>query len=480
LPFLKSDSKNKQIIVFIYLVMFIFFITKMIYYAQYVGRFPDETCHISYIATLIKDNAIIPDFKNMKILQLVHSFSATTDYTKSGTYIFGQSLNYLGHPPLYYQIMRLSGGITVNNNIVTVNMFSLRLFNMVLSSLTLLLIFYLGYTRIGKSRLMHLLYATIVVSVPMLSYVCAGINNDNLALIGVSLFVFGLIRFSELKHNYFTFILISVGITISFLSKLTTGTIISFSIIFFLLFYLLKNKNLNFLKSKQFLVTVPIYFIFIAYYVAVYFQTHSIQPTFFGLDPKGFYASGFYVLPSNRIDMSFIIYIKMFLGDFFGNWISIVSHIALLKYGSIFSIQKTALLSLCVLPLMLFWKFRGNDKLYMLKSTLISVYLGVVATISIQTLRAYYEYKNVSGYLGGSQSRYYLCTISAIALAIVFFTKSIYENQPKKHLKLRFGNKKISLPIRKTVTGFICVVFIGLLFYEDFIYFLINFKDYLK
>lgn len=460
--------------------MFIFFICKMFFYSLYVGRFPDEICHISYIATLVKDNVIIPNFKSMRILQLVHASSATTDFAKSGTYIFGQSLNYLGHPPLYYQIMRLSGGIAVNNNIVTVNMFNLRLFNMGISALSMLLIFYLGYSRIGKSRLMHLLYATIVVSVPMLSYVSAGINDDNLSLLCVTIFIFGLIRFSEHKQNYLTFALISVGVTAAFLTKFTAGTIIAFSLVFFLLFYLIKNKNLNFLKTKQFLVTIPIYLIFIAYYVSIYLQTHSIQPTYKVLDPQGFYSSGFFIQPSQRIDMSFIVYIKTFLGNFFGTWIGIASHVDLLKYGSIFSIQKSALLSLCVLPLLLLWKFKKSDELYTLKSAIISIYFSIVVTVSIQVLRAYYEYKNVSGYLGGFQARYYLCTISAIALAIVFFSRSIYESESKKHLKLSFGNEIISLPIKKVVFGLICVVFVGLLFYEDFIYFLIYFKDYLK
>jgi hypothetical protein len=477
---LKHNAKIKYLIILIYSVMFIFFAYKMFFYSQYVGKFPDEICHVSYIATLEKDNAIIPDFKSMKILQLVQSTSNSTDNVVSGTYTFRQTYNYLGHPPLYYEIMLLSGGVTVNNDIVTVNLFQLRLFNMLLCALAMLLIFYIGFSRIGKSPLMHLLYATIVVSVPMLAYICAGINNDTLALIGVTVFIFGLIRFSEQKRNYLTYILISSGVTISFLSKFTTGAIISFAILFFLLFYLIRNKNLRFLISKQFLVTIPIYLVFIAYYVAVYLQIHSIQPNYATIDPKGFYASGFYVLPADRIYMSFAHYIKTFISNFLGTWVSIVSHVSLLKHSGLISFEKTALLSLCVLPLILFLSFKKNKPSNSLNSAVLSVYIGIAITVLIQILRAYFEYKNVSGYLGGYQSRYYLCGISAIALSIVFVARGYYDNTSIKHFKLPIGNNKINIPIKKTVTGCICVIFIGLLIYEDFIYFLLNFNKYLK
>lgn len=480
LEFFKNKLNSKYFISLIYLVMFIFFVYKMFFYSQFVGRFPDELSHISYIATLTKDNAIIPNFKSMTILEPFTTSSVPTKDTTSVTYKFGQTFNYLGHPPLYYQIMRLSCGVTANNGIVMVNLFQLRFFNMLLCALALLLIFYMGYSRIGKSPLMHLLYATIVVSVPMLAYICAGINNDTLALVGTTVFIFGLIRFSEQKLNYLTYILISVGVTTSFLSKLTTGTLITFAIIFFLLFYLLKNRNLRFLISKQFLITIPIYLVVVAYYAAIYIQTHSIQPTFITIDPKGFYASGFYMLPADRIYMSFAHYVKTFISNFLGTWIGIASHVSLYKHGGLISFEKTALLSLLVLPLMLFWQFKKNEPSNKLNSAVISVYIGIAITMLIQVLRAYYEYKNVSGYLGGYQSRYYLCGISAIALSIVFVARGFYENQSIKHFKLRFGNNKINIPIKKALTGCICIIFIGLLIYEDFIYFLLNFKNYLK
>jgi hypothetical protein len=97
--------------------MFVFFVYKMFFYSQCIGRFPDEIEHVSYIATLETDNAIIPDFKSMKILQLVPSapLIKNNDGILTEAFTFGKSFNYLGHPPLYYQIMRLSGGVTVHN-----------------------------------------------------------------------------------------------------------------------------------------------------------------------------------------------------------------------------------------------------------------------------------------------------------------------------------------------------------------------------
>ena len=40
----------------------------MLFYADYVGNFPDEMAHISYIAYLEQVQTAIPEYKDMKIL----------------------------------------------------------------------------------------------------------------------------------------------------------------------------------------------------------------------------------------------------------------------------------------------------------------------------------------------------------------------------------------------------------------------------
>lgn len=479
----REKCKVKYFIIIIYLVAFLFFGFKMLFYSENVGRFPDEIVHVSYISYLEKYHRIIPDFKNMTILQETKAIdSATSEYT------FGKALNYLGHPPLYYQIMRLSGAVNIDNNSVIVNIFRLRHFNMLLSSLAIILILYIGYTRIDKKPLLHCLYAVVVISVPMLAYDSAGINNDNLALIGLSVFILGLLRFSEKNRNLLTYFIISLGVFISFMSKLTTGIVVFISLFLYIALLIVKEKNLWFLICKKALATLPVYIFTIMYYIIIYFQTGAIMPTYKILDPAGYYTSGFYVAVENRIHMNFMEYISYFGKNFFRTWTGIASHVSLIKQDSLFSINNIGLLSILIIPVILIFQIKKSVKKSSAVLVLISVYLGIVISMIMQCIRAYNEFTNVSGYLGGYQSRYYLCGISVIALAIVQVIQNCIKNEEENSkINLNFksdliiqyyGMKKVSKP-RKMIIYSISLFFIFLLLYEDFIYFLINFKDYL-
>lgn len=467
----------------------------MFFYAGNVGRFPDELEHISYIAYLEKTHTIIPNFKDMKMLEDYAPGNAAPNIVNSQNitnqkYIFGNAFNYLGHPPLYYHIMRLSGAVHIDNNTITVNLIRLRSFNIVLNALTFLFILYIGYSRIGKNPLLHLLYAAIVVSVPMLAYVCAGINNDNLALLGVSIFMLGLLRFSEKKRTFPTYLLISIGVFLSFMSKLTAGLVVFISLLTYIIFIIIKERNLNFLISKKFLATLPVYFAAVFYYLVVFFQTGSILPTYRILNPQGFYASGFYVEISKRIPMDFYQYSTHFIHDFLGTWTGIASYVSLLKSGSIFSLDRIVLVSLLFIPILLLFQIKNASKKYPIILAAFSVYLGLVISIITQVMRAYNEFAHISGYLGGYQSRYYLCGISAIALSIVLIFKNLLNEEDnnsvinidfENRLTLRYPRKRksTSYALKKFILYSISIFLIVMLFYEDFIYFLINFKDYI-
>lgn len=462
----------------------------MFFYAEYVGGFPDEIQHISYIAYLEKEHTIIPNFKDMKILVQKNNgdINLNTELNNKNIaieYTFSNSINYLGHPPLYYQIMRLSRAVQVKGNIVTVNIFKLRCFNIALSALAMLLILSIGYTRIGENPILHWLYATIVVSVPMLAYGASGINNDTLALIGVSIFILGLLRFSEQKRNFRTYFIISLGIFLAFMAKLTAGLVVFISLFLYLVLVIIKEKNAWFLISKKFFTTMPMYLAMIAYYLVVFFQIGNIQPTFKLLDPQGFYKSAFYVAVANRTHMNFIQYTVHFTRDFLSTWASIASNVSLFKTGGIFSLNTTALLALLFLPSILLFQIKRIMYNSSIMLALISVYLGLVISVIVQCLRGYNEYINVSGYLGGCQSRYYLCGISGIALAVTFIMKNFFDKltvtntQIISKLTVEYYQTKNSLNFKKLVLYFICLLFICLLYYEDFIYFLIYFKDYL-
>lgn len=485
-------SKKTWFVILIYAVMLVYFIYKMIFYSNYVGGFPDEIVHISYVAYLQDENKIIPDFAKMTILASKDgsSFSATDSFKTNEPFVFTQGVNYLGHPPLYYQIMRLSGGIKIKNGDVTFNIDRLRAFSQFIAVLAMLIVFYIGFSRIGKNPAFHLLYASIVTSVPMLAFTCAGINNDTMAFLGVSIFMLGILRFSERKRNLLTYFLIGIAVFISFLSKETAGVIIAIALLAILIYTGLKEKSLRFLVSRNFLATLPLYFAVAAYYLIVKSQTGTLLPTIRTLSPAQFYASGFYVQPAKRVFMNFGQYASYYFYNFMKTWYSIQSHIILNKTGMLYSRNKIALLALWAAPLFSLIPLMIRNKKKKVNNSAFfaafAVYLGVILTAFYQFLRAYDEFKNVSGYLGGYQSRYYLCGISAIALAIVYFTKSIYYMEPSgggtgsffarpKHVTL----KTVLRLTKRIFINLGCLFFSGLIIYEDFIYFVLHYKHYL-
>lgn len=486
----KNKNKNKHLIILIYCVLFLFFGFKMVFYTNFVGRFPDEIQHISYIAYLEKNNVVIPKFKEMRSLEKTNAESddGVIELKKSKNsdeYLFGDNQNYLGHPPLYYHIMRLSGAINVKDNVITFDLLKLRYFNIALSALGIIIVLYIGYSRVGKNPLLHLLYGTIAVSVPMLAYCSAGINNDTLALIGLSTFILGLLRFSENKRNFFTYLILSLGIFLAFFTKLTTGLIVLIAMIIYIILIIKKEKNLWFLTSKQFLATIPIYLTIPIYYMLVYRQTGSIMPTFGLLDPVGYHNSGLYVAVSDRTHMSFIKYTVYFIRRFLQTWTGIASQIYLVKIGNNLSIATIGLVGLLGLPILLLIKMKKYVEKAPIILAIISVYFGLAISAMIQWLRAYNEFAHISGYLGGFQSRYYLCGISILGLAVTFICKNIFEdledNKYAELSKLELKNypKKFFIINKKTVLQIACFIYIALLIYEDFIYFVLYYKDYL-
>lgn len=471
-----TDQSSRRLNAVIYLVLLIFFAYKMVFYAKYVARFPDEIVHISYIASLEQSNRLIPDFKSMTILNQTGTVRRGVN-----TYTFGKSINYLGHPSLYYQIMRLSGGVRVSGRTVTVDIWRLRIFTMSLAALALLIIFYLGYSRLGKSPLVHLLYGVICISVPMFAYDSAAVNNDTLSALGAAVFLLGIFRFIEKKRTFGTYLLISIGTFLSLLSKLTTGFIVLLSLFLIALMTIIRERDARFLISRGFLVTLPIYFAAGAYFLAVYRQTGTIQPTLLTLSPAQFYVSGFYTKPQYRMDMSSVTYLKYFAAHFLASWTNISSHVSLIKTSRYFSLSRGGLTALWFFPpiLWVFLFFRKQDKKSV--NTLFAVFIAVMTTVAYQTLRAYQEFKYVSGYLGGFQSRYYLCFVPVMAFAAALLAKGVLEKSPVRagfagNVRLR----RYTAYAGKIAAGLFCLLFSGLLLYEDFIYFLLNFKDYLK
>lgn len=472
----------------IYIPMLAFFIFKMCFYSAYVSRFPDEIAHVSYIAYLDSTKEIVPNFRNMRGLQQItalpaaaNSISAQNGY--SGTFTLTGQFNYLCHPPLYYQVMRLAGGIHINSDgSFQIDLLRLRIFSMFLAVLALLLLFYIGFTRLGKNPFFHLLYAVICVSVPMLAYASAGVNNDTMSLLVMSVFLFGMLRFAEKKRNLPTYLLLGFGVFGAMATKTTAALIALITLGIYLVYLLITEKNLKFLLSRPFLLSTPLYLLGIAYYAYMHLTFGTFSPDYHSMAPAEFLASGLYVEPSKRVAMTFLQFGNYFISNFLTSWTGIFSYVSLLKPESLFSPAKIGLELLPVLPVFLYLRTRSAEARSPMTPIPAILFPVTAVVVGLQFMRAYVSFLQ-NGYLAGWQSRYYLCVIGAIALAAVLVAKKLY-GPPAPHMERHSGKALPAGVIKRRTRHFIvnaaCCGFSLLLIYEDFVYFLLNFKDYLK
>ena len=101
-----TSRKTRRILIGIYGSALLYFILKQLYYAVYVGGYPDQISHISYIIEMCRKPSPVPDFVNMPVFY-VWRWEGLTEYM----YQLEGAINYLGHPPLYYLLMSLTGSV---------------------------------------------------------------------------------------------------------------------------------------------------------------------------------------------------------------------------------------------------------------------------------------------------------------------------------------------------------------------------------
>lgn len=471
----------------IYLAAFLFFIGKMCFYSRYVGGFPDEIEHISYIAYLnANPNRFIPQFRDMQVLAVQTAGPADGSLTAlsgmSGTFTLTGGFNYLCHPPLYYQIMRLANGVTpAGGGTWQIHLLRLRAMSMAIAALGMLVVLYLGWSRIGRYPSLHLLYAGICVSVPMLAYVSAGVNNDTLALLTISLLAWGMLRLYEKKRTVGTYLLISVGASASIMTKYTAGVIAILFCVFAFLALIIREKSLKVLLRREFWPSLPVYLTALLYVIAVYRQVGHIQADFPHLCPDGYLTSGFYVPVSQRISLTFTQYSTRFITNFLHTWTDIIATATLYKDAPIYSAARIGIMLVAAIPLLLFlpWqKRRRQCSLPLLRAG----FFSVATTAAVQLIRGYVQYRNVSGYLGGYQSRYYLCGIVWLGMGTVWIFKQLRGPDSPPQLMERKSRRTAwnRLHIRHAAVSLICLIFVSLLIYEDFIYFIWNYHALLK
>ena len=459
-----EQIRKNTVPIAIYLCCFLLFIGKATFYMDNVGRFPDESMHIAYVVYLENTSKIVPDFR-----EIYHHVTPKNPNELSEAAIDTSALNYLGHPPLYYHIMRLSHAVQLREDgALLVNIRGLRQFSLCIASIGVLLAMYIGITRL-KGALQHLVYATVLVSVPMLAYDSAGVNNDALSIVGVTLVFLALIRLAEQRRGQMTFWLLGVGVAISVLSKLTAGLVVAAACAAFFLHCIIKERSLSILFNRQFLLTLPLYCVAAGYFAYIYARYGTVQPSLKVLDYEYFLTTGFYVPESKRIALTFGQYAKRYFAGFFATWTGIASHVSLLKNASPFSERRVALMVLWVFP---FFTFFSRGQYSRQKRGAQALFFGVALAALVQFYRAWNGFL-ANGYLGGYQSRYYLCAAPALA-----FLAAAFWGERHAYIK-QCAQKSQFASIAAAGYAALIVAYCALLYYEDFIYFLLKFDNYL-
>ena len=365
-------------------------------YLKYYSHSNDEMAHLSYTAYERVHNQLVPRFEDIRIYR--DAVNPTGHINLNDSVQFNQ----LGHPPLYYLIMSHVPGISNVGTEVTYHLGLLRCESFALGFVGILLCFYMGYTRIPKIPLLHLLFALMIVSPPNLIFVMSGLNNDTLAFTCVTVFVFGYIRFVERRYTVGTFLLIACGISSALLTKLTAGMIVCFIAILIVAYTLLRERNPKTILRKEFLWSVPVYTVPVAYYATLIMRYGTVQPSYQKLALSEYLSGPFYTPIAKRLNMSLSQYLVYYWTNFVHSWCEI-------PYAS--DIQRPTLTAFgldtiaitCVLLLPLIITIYTNRR--------ISRYLalGVAGTWLVMlyqfwsALKGFYQ----NGYAGAFQSRYF-------------------------------------------------------------------------
>ena len=417
-----QTRRRYRALLWIYGAALLYYVLKQVYFAVWVGGFPDQVAHLTYLSYLSEHPTLFPDFRNIPYGTVLK----TVDGISYMQYSPG-TINTLVHPPLYYLILSLFAGIRhLEDGVFALDIMRLRFLNIALSTATVTLAFRLGYTRLDKGRpLVHALYAMAIATLPMLAYVGASVNNDNLAYFALVIFFTGLLRYSEGKEDLKTYLLVGIGFLLGSFSKLTTALLFLIMLGVVFVMSVIRTKSLKLIRNKYFLVTLPCYALFLVYELHVKRTCGAWQPSLLDLNAEYYYTTIFYVPPAEREPMTFLKYVRLFAEGIGYSWSSLYCHnvevtriMKNLAWGIIYWIPVAAGVFAAGRSLVR----RDGDRLAL------PVALGFLGTLG------YHFYSNwkgypVSGYLGALQARYYLAMIVPFAFLMCSRVAPLFEKR---------------------------------------------------
>ncbi len=422
-----TSRKTRRILVWIYGAALLYFVLKQLYYAVYVGGFPDQQVHLSYIIEMCRKPSLLPDFANMPVWYCAR-WDGLTEYM----YRVEGAVNYLGHPPLYYLIVALTGPVRfLEDGGLALDYLRVSLVSIAMTSCGAVLAFRLGYKYLkSRSPFIHALFAAAVATLPELGYVGGGASNDNLAFLAFAIFFTGVMRYSrEDKPDLKTYLLIGTGFLLGSFSKMTMAMIMLVMLVVILVMSVIRTKRFGLIANKWFLATLPCYLLFLAYEIAVYRRYGGFQPSLAAIAPEFYKTSVFYVAPENRVPMTFLQYLVRFAGGIGHSWSSVYNdpgtdfslrmHNG--AFGVVYWIPAAAALAAAAVQLI-----RRKADRYTIPA--VAAFLGTMAYHIVSGWSGFLK----SGYAGGAQARYYLPLIIPFAFIMCEFLPPLFRTEKAK------------------------------------------------
>ncbi|MEK0263935.1 hypothetical protein [Bifidobacterium mongoliense] len=455
-----STSARKKLIIIDDVGIIAFMVIQFRLFTTRLGGFPDEMAHLSYIAYMKLHGGWLPNFREMRIYQVKNGNSLILNNSQPN------SFNYLGHPPLYYKVMAQLSNIIPKGNMIVFDMNHLRMISFGIGITGVILLFYIAFTRIPTIPLLHVLFGLILISPANMVYNMSGLNNDTLLLVTVTVFTLGAIRFMEERYNFLTYLLITVGICSTLLTKLTGGVMVIAMTIFIIAQTLWTRKWPNLRPHREIYFALSVLILPLGYYLKLLSRFHTIQPSYQKLAPTEFITSGWYTPSTDRIQLTLLEYTGYFFRRFLECWTSIVGYVPVSRTGTTpFTCDSIGVTLILLIPFTIFFFHRGKKQLY-LSMGISSMSIAIIYQFT-SAAAATYGRGNLGG---GVQSRYYQCAIGLLALCIIWMIcRSPIIKQNSSSLKSAC-NTNVHPEPALTELGTATIAFISLLLlYDGFI-----------
>jgi hypothetical protein len=454
----ENNRKNRISICIVYCGLFALFMFKMFFYGDEIINVPDQPAQLSYVVYMEKNpHTLIPKFEDIGMYEIADTVE-DGNHTKFLLEETGETC-YLGHPPFYYKFMQLCHVIEINGDQVLADMTRIAYINILVTSLTMILILSIGYAKLTELRAglaIHFMYATICTGLPLYGYLGSGINNDNFCNVGLVVFLLGLISYFDRGYCYTTYWMIALGVLISMFSKLTAGWIVVVTSAVLILFAILKDRNLKIICNKYFVTTIPLYLIVLAYFIRIYTTYGSVQPGY-GLlvSAEEYMSSDFYVAEELRTHLTMAQDMVSFLKNMLDTWMATYeTHYFVARKGVLAFPFLLVLAAFLVSAAVSIYRYIRRKEFNI--ETISFAFAVAIATAILRQYRGHWSSYLANGYTGGYQARYYMPCLPVIALCV-------------SRLTVQCGNR-LACKWRKAGDAVI-VILCCLMIYADFFYY---------